>query len=285
MSMMEQSHTQREVQVLVVGLLADKTFHKSKNCAEDLLTKFPEHFLTPEVIGLLEFEWKMYLEEKRKELKGEMWAFKDKTVAFVNGQVIGGPVEFLKWAMEAWEYQDFRPEPLYSALAEEAYKQYLIKTGLFTDKCPKTCENFRALCTGENGTKKGEVLMPYHYKNSIIHRVVPNGWIQGGDILQGVGTGGESIYGEFFADENFSVSHSSRGILGMANQGRHTNGSQFYVTLRPAAWMDHKYVAFGRVIEGTDLLEKLETQETYNERPKTECQIAYCGVLDVTQVS
>ncbi|XP_033119408.1 probable inactive peptidyl-prolyl cis-trans isomerase-like 6 [Anneissia japonica] len=244
----------------------------------------------------------MYLEKQKKELKGEMWAFEYKAVAYVNGILIGGPVDLLKWAMEEWQYTDYRPETLYEALSAEAYNNYLVKTEhtfvflevsigsepagklvfeLYTDKCPKTCENFRALCTGEKGEKKDESLMPYHYKNSILHRIVPSGWIQGGDILNGVGTGGESIYGPFFEDENFSVPHASRGMLGMANQGRHTNASQFYITLQPAPWMNTKYVAFGKLVEGTHLLATLENQETYNERPKKECKITDCGVLEL----
>ncbi|KAK2558090.1 putative inactive peptidyl-prolyl cis-trans isomerase-like 6 [Acropora cervicornis] len=86
------------------------------------------------------------------------------------------------------------------------------------------------------------------------------------------------------ADEDFSIPHSKRGIVGMANKGRHTNASQFYITLQPAPWMDTKYVAFGQVIEGSKVLAALEEQETFNERPKTLCVIADCGLFDVEKL-
>ncbi|CAG03607.1 unnamed protein product, partial [Tetraodon nigroviridis] len=115
---------------------------------------------------------------------------------------------------------------------------------LFSDYCPKTSKNFEALCTGEQGLTKSGI--PLCYKDSLFHRVVPNGWVQGGDISpQRKGNGGESIYGPTFEDECFGVPHIKRGILGMANKGPHSNGSQFYITLEPTPWMDRTYVAFG----------------------------------------
>nr|XP_002741043.2 PREDICTED: peptidyl-prolyl cis-trans isomerase-like 6-like isoform X1 [Saccoglossus kowalevskii] len=257
--------SQPRLQLLVVGLLGDETFQQAKCCAEGLYQKYPEKFDTPKATGLLEFDWELYIDNKRHELKGETWQFQDKVTCYLNGQLIGGADEFTKWASDEWSYEDFRPPALYLALAEEAYKKYLVNTGhtfvyfdvtigeepagrllfeLFTDKCPKTCENFRALCTGEKG-KSEESLVDLHYQNCMFHRIVPNGWIQGGDIEAGRGTGGDSIYGPVFEDENYSVAHNKRGILGMANKGRHTNGSQFYITFKPTKWMDTKYVAFG----------------------------------------
>ncbi|XP_035613608.1 probable inactive peptidyl-prolyl cis-trans isomerase-like 6 isoform X2 [Oncorhynchus keta] len=155
----------------------------------------------------------------------------------------------------------------------------LLSTQLFTELCPKTCTNFQALCTGEAGLSQSELILSY--KGSVFHRVVPNGWIQGGDIsAPGKGNGGESIYGPTFEDESFAVSHSRRGILGMANQGPHSNSSQFYITLQPALWMDRQYVAFGQVVEGTEVLRRLEEVPTYNERPKQDCKVADCGVFE-----
>ncbi|XP_070567551.1 probable inactive peptidyl-prolyl cis-trans isomerase-like 6 [Ptychodera flava] len=291
---------QPQFQLLVVGLLRDETFHQAKCCAEGLYQKYPDKFATPQTQGLLEFAWETYIDGKRHEVRGETWAFNEKAICFLNGQLIGGVQDFMKWAVDEWQYEDFRPTPLYFALAEEAYKSYLTETGhtfifmdiaigdeaagrflfeLFTDKCPKTCENFRALSTGENGQSK-ETLVDLHYKKSIFHRIVPNGWIQGGDIEAGRGTGGESIYGPVFEDENFAISHDKRGVIGMANKGRHTNGSQFYITFQPAKWMDTKYVAFGQVVEGTEVLKKLEEQETYNERPKKDCKVTDCGIFN-----
>ncbi|XP_055042313.1 probable inactive peptidyl-prolyl cis-trans isomerase-like 6 isoform X2 [Misgurnus anguillicaudatus] len=199
------------------------------------------------------------------------------------------------------KYTDSFDDPVFRPLLECDWHEYLskkkmhifvymdIETGgeaagrllfeLFSDLCPKTCRNFKALCTGEAGMSKSNLELSY--KGSIFHRVVPNGWVQGGDISPGrKGNGGESIYGPTFEDENFVVSHNKRGILGMVNRGPHSNGSQFYITLQPVSWMDYKYVAFGQLVEGTEVLKRLEEVPTYNERPKQDCVITACGVIE-----
>ena len=149
---------------------------------------------------------------------------------------------------------------------------------LFKTLCPRTCANFKALCTGEGECCPGDVVS---YRNTVIHRIVASGWIQGGDIHGGSGASGSSIYGDTFEDECFALKHDTSGILGMVNQGPNTNSSQFYVTLKAAPWMNKQYVAFGRVVEGSRLLKKLEELETYNERPQKEVVIQQCGVVQV----
>ncbi|CAM9136056.1 unnamed protein product, partial [Lampetra fluviatilis] len=144
---------------------------------------------------------------------------------------------------------------------------------LFTELCPRTCANFRALCTADGSQGSPS------YKGSLVHRVVPNGWIQAGDITAGRGNGGTSIYGPTFEDESFAVSHSCRGVLGMANRGRHSNSSQFYVTLQPAPWMDRQFVAFGQLVQGLELLSRLELVATRYERPNVECRVVHCGQI------
>ncbi|CAJ1405129.1 unnamed protein product [Effrenium voratum] len=188
-----------------------------------------------------------------------------------------------KW--DRWEFllkcEDLPPDTsvthkdVFMDISLDGQKAGRIVMGLYGKQVPKTAENFRALCTGEKG--EGKAGKPLHFKGSSFHRIIPKFMCQGGDFTHGNGTGGESIYGEKFADENLRIKHTKPGLLSMANAG--PGGSQFFITVKDTPHLDGKHVVFGEVLEGYEVVKKMEEVGQSSGTPSKQVVIEDCGEL------
>ncbi|KAF3954582.1 hypothetical protein CMV_020090 [Castanea mollissima] len=175
-----------------------------------------------------------------------------------------------------WENKMSNPKVFFDILIGKM-KAGRVVMELFADVTPKTAENFRALCTGEKGI--GRSGKPLHYKGSGFHRIIPNFMCQGGDFTKGNGTGGESIYGLKFEDENFKLKHTGPGILSMANAGPNTNGSQFFICTEKTQWLDGKHVVFGKVVDGYSVVKEMEKVGSDGGTTRERVVIEDCGQI------
>mmetsp|Transcript_22327 Transcript_22327/g.26861 ORF Transcript_22327/g.26861 Transcript_22327/m.26861 type:complete len:306 (-) Transcript_22327:607-1524(-) len=285
------------VVVTVVGKLSDGLFQRCKKGCEYLMEN-TESF-EAKIISLLPVDYETYVKDASKSLAGDSLFNKHKgnVMAFEGPpdnpiKYIGAGRAFLTWLNVEFQYTDKNTNSaIYERLAKLHLRAAMKNTGntfvyfdiaingkvegklvleLYEKECPKTVKNFVELCKGcDTG----------NYKGTPFHRVVNQGWIQGGDISEGKGDAGKSIYGPTFADESFAIKHDNQGIIGMVSVGPHTNASQFYITLAPLPWLDGKTVAFGRIMDGGRILKIMTSMELENERPMGEgIVIQDCGL-------
>lgn len=153
-----------------------------------------------------------------------------------------------------------------------------IVMGLFGDVVPKTVENFSSLCEGSAGSTFAGI--PRTYSGTKFHRVITDFMAQGGDFTRGDGRGGESIWGGKFDDENFNLKHSRPYLLSMANSGKNTNGSQFFITFKETSWLDGKHVVFGEVLEGKDIVDVMESFGSSSGTTSKPIKIEASGILE-----
>jgi peptidylprolyl isomerase len=191
--------------------------------------------------------------------------------AFVNG-------ESLEPGMPLSEASSTENPRVFFDIEIGGAKTGRIEFELFQNIVPRTAFNFKALCTGEKG--KGQYSgKPLHFEQSHFHRIIPGFMCQGGDFTQGNGRGGESIYGSKFEDENFVLRHDEKYLLSMANSGEDSNGSQFFITTGKTAWLDGKHVVFGRVVKGTEVVDKMDAIGSKSGTPSARVVIAASGVV------
>ena len=169
-------------------------------------------------------------------------------------------------------------EKVFFDIEVDGKSQGRIVFGMFGDTVPKTVKNFSTLADGSAGT--GNSGKQLHFKGSKFHRIIPGFMAQGGDFTAGNGTGGESIYGNKFEDENFSLKHTKPMLLSMANAGPNTNGSQFFITFKETPWLDGRHVVFGEVLEGQDVITALEGIGSGSGKTSKTAVIADCGKLE-----
>lgn len=279
--------------LIIAGVRRDGGFQRARVLGEALAAKSMGARVV--IKELSEFGYAKYVEAAKKDAGGRAIAHTGE--CFVTDSVegyIGGSDAFVAWAEDKYGVKPSLEAKAAAEVARTRVGEYRKQSGsafcyldvkigeakelqrlvfeLDRKVCPKTSDNFLQLCSGENKDK-------LCYKGSPFHRVVPGGWVQGGDIVSGSGAGGRSAYGGDFGDESFALKFDDSGILGMANKGPHTNASQFFITTKPIPALNGKKVAFGRLIEGSAALAAIEKVQLVNQRPATPVVVAGCGVL------
>jgi|TARA_B110000208_G_scaffold64985_1_gene84240 peptidyl-prolyl cis-trans isomerase-like 6 len=294
--------------ITVAGVITDPDFYAAQELAEALASNFFP--VSSDVRPMVESELQHFASTSASTVEGIDTGAS--VVVFYNDRhLIGDAKAFELWAQRAYQFGTTPDRAAHAATAAAAFQRWAagraillgadgartiadrfvymdvaiegeaagrVVYELFSEVCPKASENFRRLCSGMNDAGDASL----HYRGSLIHRIVKDGFIQGGDIVAGKGDAGRSAVGESgacFEDETFAMGHTVPGVLGMANCGPHTNASQFYVTLRPSPWLDASKVAFGRVVSGLLTLRACADLPHRNQRPAVEVRVLDSGIL------
>ncbi|XP_046744017.1 probable inactive peptidyl-prolyl cis-trans isomerase-like 6 [Diprion similis] len=284
------------IAIKLAGLLTTIDFQKAQLIANKLHDHLPFRFSKPEIRAMLQVDWYEYMQKMKPRIGDRMWLSNSQVMVFLNDEYIGNDKDFEDYISESYVFRLPTKGGYYQDLITQQFQQYIEDSGrdyvyftftinnqtigsflfmLFSDLLPRTCKNFLDLCIGDQGhTKDGTHL---HYKNTIVHRIVKNGWLQCGDIELIRGGGGTATNGAVIPDESYCVPHNRRGVLSMANNGKDSNGSQFVISLKANPWMDYYYVAFGQLVDGVETLKKIEQVPTLFEKPLRRIVISRCG--------
>ncbi|XP_057324458.1 probable inactive peptidyl-prolyl cis-trans isomerase-like 6 [Microplitis mediator] len=248
-----------QLKIKIYGLMSAVVFQKSKYCVLKLYKHLPHKFLIPEIREMYQIEWYDYLEKIRRTIGGKTWLPDTQVIIYINNKFIGNHSDFSEFINENFTINLPIDTEFYENLITESFKKFISNPDrkfvylnltidgtslgtfifmLYYDELPRTCEYFINLCNGDKIKKNEEYLC---YKNSTLHRIVKDRWLQFGDL------GYENNFtNETTIDaENFIIFHDRRGVLSLANDGKNHNGPQFVVSLNPNPWMDKCYVAFG----------------------------------------
>ncbi|XP_050298898.1 probable inactive peptidyl-prolyl cis-trans isomerase-like 6 [Anthonomus grandis grandis] len=270
---------------LVIGIITSDDFQKCRYALAKLHKSFPKEFDEPDIRPMLDVEWNEFITKYQRRLGNGLWSLKNRVAVFKNGDLLGDFLDLNAFIWKKWKFvfnQNWRSiatDHLFDFLQDKidhcrqlAYLTIAINNRvigsllfeLFNDLVPLTCENFMKRCTAPEGG----------YEGAPIHRVVQSSFIQ---------CGGHNIDPIIMPCENYVVPHNRRGVLSMCNNGRHKdNSTQFFITLASAPWMDYRYVGFGQLIQGENILKALEEVSTYYQAPLKNIRIVKCGEYKIS---
>nr|XP_033329097.1 probable inactive peptidyl-prolyl cis-trans isomerase-like 6 [Megalopta genalis] len=284
------------IRLKIVGIINTVAFQKARICAEKLYQHLTFKFAPPQIVEMFQVDWHEYIKNRKREIGGKTWSLTQTVAVFINDKFLGSDKEFIHYISESYIFSLPVSSQYYEKIAIEQCKLFMEKSKrkyvyftfninsrtigsfmfmLYSDLLPLTCQYFLNLCTGYDAVAK--CYRNSYYINMNVHRIVKNGWIQCGGLVSPKED--TNFVDDIIAipDESYCIPHDRRGVLSMVNNGKHCNGPQFSVCLKPNPWMNCYYVAFGQLVDGAKTLETLEKISTYYERPSKEIIISDCG--------